>query len=158
MGKPLIVYNKVPILNKWPTNFCRLFWALEQESSFKKLKQLATKAPVLKYINPTKPTKFSVNASSKDLATVLLQEGHPNTYASKALTQTQQHYAQIEREMLAILFGCIRFHEYILWSPKYQGGTDHKPLEAILKKLLHQAPTRLQRMIIAIQKYSITVE
>ena len=28
MGKPLIVYNKVPILNKWLTNFWWLFGAL----------------------------------------------------------------------------------------------------------------------------------
>ena len=70
-------------------------WQREQESSFKKLKQLATEAPVLKYFNPTKPTELSVDASSKGLGAVLIQEGHPITYASKALTQTQQHYAQI---------------------------------------------------------------
>ena len=133
-------------------------WQCEQESSFKKLKQLATEAPVLKYFDPTKPTELSVDASSKGLGAVLIQEGHPITYASKALTQTQQHYAQIEKEMLAILFGCIRFHEYIYGVPNIRVETDHKPLEAILKKPLHQAPTRLQRMIIAIQKYSITVE
>ena len=133
-------------------------WQSEQESSFKKLKQLATEAPVLKYFDPTKPTDLSVDASSKGLGAILLQEGHPIMYASKALTQTQQHYAQIEKEMLAILFGCIRFHEYIYGVPNIRVETDHKPLEAILKKPLHQAPTRLQRMIIAIQKYSITVE
>ena len=60
--------------------------------------------------------------------------------------------------MLATLFGCIRFHEYIYGVPNIRVETDYKPLEAILNKPLHQAPTRLQRMIIAIQKYSITVE
>ena len=34
--------------------------------------------------------------------------------------------------------------------------TDHKPLEMILKKPLHQAPTRLQKTIMAIQKYPVT--
>ena len=33
--------------------------------------------------------------------------------------------------------------------------TDHKPLEAIFKKLLHQAPARFQKMTMSIQKYSI---
>ena len=35
--------------------------------------------------------------------------------------------------------------------------TDHKPLECILWKPLHQAPIMLQRMIMSIQKYPITV-
>jgi len=81
-------------------------WHNNQEQSFKMLKQLAIETPVLKYFDPKKPTKLSVDASSKGLGAVLLQEGHPITYASRALTQTQQNYAQIEKEMLAILFGC----------------------------------------------------
>ena len=35
--------------------------------------------------------------------------------------------------------------------------TDHKPLEIILKKPLHQAPPRLQKMIMTVQKYPIKV-
>jgi len=117
-------------------------WHNDQEQSFKMLKQLATETPVLKYFDPKKPTKLSVDASSKGLGAVLLQEGHPITYASRALTQTQQNYAQIEKEMLAILFGCTRFHEYIYGIPNIEVETDHKPLEAILKKPLHQQGRR----------------
>ena len=35
--------------------------------------------------------------------------------------------------------------------------TDHKPLETIFLKLLASAPTRLQRMILRLQKYSLHV-
>ena len=38
-------------------------WQSEQESSFKKLKELATEAPGLKYFDPTKLTELSVYAS-----------------------------------------------------------------------------------------------
>ena len=41
--------------------------------------------------------------------------------------------------------------------PTVEVETDHKPLEAILKKPFHQAPVRLQRMIITILKYSINL-
>ena len=41
--------------------------------------------------------------------------------------------------------------------PTIEVETDHKPLEAILKKPLHQAPARLQKMILSIQKYSINL-
>jgi len=99
------------------------------------LKQLAIETPVLKYFDPKKPTKLSVDASSKGLRAELLQEGHSITYALRALTQTQQNHAQIEKEMLAILFGCTRFHQYIYELPNIEVETDHKPLEAILKNL-----------------------
>ena len=129
----------------------------EQEKGFKVLKKLATEAPVLKYFDPKKPTKLSVDASSTGLGAVLLQEGHPIAYASKALTDTQKNYAQIEKEMLAIVFGCTHFHEYIYGMPTVEVETDHKPLEANLKKSLHQAPARLQKMIMTIRKYVINL-
>ena len=60
--------------------------------------------------------------------------------------------------MLAIVFGCTRFHGYIFGMPEVEIETDHKPLEMILKKPLHQAPHRLQKMIMTIQKYSLVVK
>ena len=132
-------------------------WQAEQANSFRSLKGLITTAPVLKYFNPSKPTKLSVDASSKGLGAVLIQDNHPIAYASRALTRCQQHYAQIEKEMLAIAFGCTRFHQYIFGMPTVEVETDHKPLEAIFRKPLYQAPARLQKMIMSIQKYSINL-
>ena len=60
--------------------------------------------------------------------------------------------------MLAIVFGCTRFHEYIYGMPQVEIETDHKPLEIILKKPLHQAPARLQKMVLVVQKYPISVK
>ena len=42
-----------------------------------------------------------------------MQEGKPIAYASCALTETQQRYSQIERETLAIVFGCSKFNNFI---------------------------------------------
>ena len=119
----------------------------EQNKSFETLKKQVTEAPILQYFSPDKPVTISVNASSKGMGAVLLQEEHPVAYASKALTSSQQNYAQI---VLAIVFGCTKFHGYIFWATDMEVETDHKPLEMILKKNLHQAPARLQRMILAI--------
>ena len=111
------------------------------------LKHLASSAPVLAYFNPNQPVKLSVDASSKGLGAVLLQNDHPITYTSRALTDTQQQYAQIDKEMLAVVFGCTKFYDYIYGVPNIEVESDHKPLEAILRKPLHQAPLRLQKMI-----------
>ena len=133
-------------------------WTEHQEASFTALKKLVTQAPVLKFFDPAKPVKISVDASSKGMGAILLQDEQPIAYASKALTKSQQNYAQIEKEMLAIVFGCTRFHEYIFGLHSIEVETDHKPLEMILTKPLHQAPTRLQKMIMAIQKYPLSVK
>ena len=69
---------------------------------------------------------------------------------------TQQNYAQIEKEMLATVFGCQKF-DYIYGLPQVTIETDHEPLETILEKPLHTAPARLQRMIMSIQKYPIII-
>ena len=109
-------------------------WTESQEESFKKLKTLVTQSPVLKYFDDSKPVKISVDASSGGLGAVLLQEDQPVAYASKALSRSQINYAQIEKEMLAIVFGCTRFHDYIYGLKEVQVETDHKLLESILKK------------------------
>ena len=63
------------------------------------------------------------------------KEEKPVTFASKSLNTTEQNYAQIEKELYAILFGCKRFHQY-LYGRKVTVQSDHKPLESIMKKPL----------------------
>ena len=86
---------------------------------------------------------LSVDASSKGFGAVLLQNDCPVAHASKSLTPSQENYAQIEKEILAIVFGCERFHDYLYWQRELTVESDHKPLEAILKKPIHQAPLNL---------------
>ena len=51
-------------------------------------------------------------------------------YASRALTSAEQTYAQIEKEMLAIVYGRERFLMYT-HGAKIEVMSDHKPLESI---------------------------
>ena len=132
-------------------------WTDRQDAAIQQLKTAVTIAPVLKFFDPSQPTTISVDASSKGMGAVLLQNQSPIAYASKSLTATQQNYAQIEKEMLAIVFGCQKFHDYVYGLPNVDIETDHKPLETILRKPLHAAPARLQRMMMSIQKYPISV-
>lgn len=77
-------------------------------------------------------------------------------YASRALTETETRYAQIEKEMLAIVFSLETFHQYTFGRP-VRIDSDHKPLEAILQKSLSAAPKRLQGMMLRVQGNDITV-
>ena len=85
-----------------------------------------------------------------------MQENRPIAFASKSLTQAEIGYAQIEKELLAILFGCKRFHQYT-YGRRVTVHSDHKPISAIMRKPISAAPPRLSRMLLQLQKYSIDV-
>ncbi len=59
--------------------------------------------------------------------------------------------------MLAIVFGCHKFHDYTYGLTTVFVETGHKPLESILRNPLYTAPAKLQRMIMSIQRYAIQV-
>ena len=76
---------------------------------------------------------------------------------TRSLTDAESRYAQIEKELLAVQFSLERFHQYI-YGKKVTIESDHKPLEAIVKKALASAPPRLQRILLRMQKYDYTLE
>lgn len=133
-------------------------WSVEQQTSFEKLREALVKVPVLAFYKPGKPIVLSVDASQRGVGAVILQENQPLGYSSRSLTECQQKYAQIEKEMLAIVHGCKRYHYYIFGQPKVFVETDHKPLEQIFKKPLHECPLRLQRMRLSLQRYPLQVQ
>ena len=65
----------------------------------------------------------------------LIQDGQPVAYASRSLTDTEVNYAQIENELLAIVFGMERFETYI-YGRKVMVESDLKPLQTIFKESL----------------------
>ena len=131
-------------------------WDCAQEAAFGKMKTLIDSAGTLSYFDANKSVKLEDDASKHGLGAVLLQNDKPVVCATKCLTPSEQDYAQIEKEMYAIVFGTERFHQYIYGRP-VEIITDHKPLEAILRKPLSAAPPRLQRMMLRLQKYEINV-
>lgn len=65
--------------------------------------------------------------------------------------------AQIEKELLSIVFATQKFHNYI-YGKRINVTTDHKPLISILnKKISEILSTRLQRMRIKLLKYQINI-
>ena len=72
----------------------------------------------------------------------------------KSLTSAEYAYAQIEKELLAIVFSCKKFHSYIYGRTDVVVETDHLPLVRIFEKPLHLVPLRLQRMRMTLQQYS----
>ena len=85
-----------------------------------------------------------------------MQDGKPIVYASRALTTTERNYAQIEKELLAIVFGAERYHQFT-YGRHVMVESDHKQLETIFSKPLASAPKRLQKMIMRLQRYDLVI-
>ncbi len=78
--------------------------------AFEKIKTIfANYEPgVLTYYDVTKPVKLQVDTSKSGFRAVLIQSNMPVVYASKSLTLVEARFAQIEKELLAVVFGCNR--------------------------------------------------
>ena len=59
--------------------------------------------------------------------------------------------------MLACVFGAERFHTYV-FGHEFTIESDHKPLEQINLKNLADTPARLQRMLLRLQNYDVTIK
>ena len=130
-------------------------WEETHTIAVTKLKEAIT-SRIIGFYDVAKPISIEVDASMKGLGACLVQEGKPIAFASKTLTTTQSHYSNIEREMLAVVYGVERFTSY-LYGRSFTVVSDHKPLEMIARKALSSAPPRLQRMLLKIQGYDYSV-
>ena len=131
-------------------------WCPHHSSALQTLKSTLTQAPVLRYYDHKQPLTLQADSSKDGLGACLLQDGRPVCYASRALTDTEKRYAQIEKELLAIVFAAKRFHQYVYGRP-VTVQSDHKPLEVIVRKPLSKAPARLQGMLLQLQRYDLQV-
>ena len=132
-------------------------WDKPQQQAFDTAKNLVTVQPVLKFYDVKQEVTLQCDSSEKALGTTLMQNGQPVAFASRALSKTEQAYAQIEKELLAIVFGCERFSQYLIGKEAINVESDHKPLEVIFRKSLLSAPRRLQRMLLRLQRYNLKV-
>ena len=137
-------------------------WGEPQQSSFDRVKEALIVSPVLALFNPNLETILSADASSHGLGAVLMQrqesgEVKPVSYVSRAMTQTEQRYAQIEKEALAFTWACERLSDYLI-GLQFHVQTDHKPLVPLFSsKNLEELPLRVQRFRMRMMRFQYTI-
>ena len=129
-------------------------WKSEQQNAFETIKQVIMILPVLTYFGKTKKHIIQCDASKKGLGAVLLQESKPVRYVSRALTETEQRYSNIERKLLAIVFTLERLNHYT-FGRTITVQSDHQPLQSIWKKSIGLASPRLQRLLLRLAHYDL---
>ncbi|UYV63972.1 K02A2.6-like [Cordylochernes scorpioides] len=132
-------------------------WNDLRDRDYRDLKLQLTSAPCLRHFDPKLDIEISTNASSNGLGAVLQQQGAPITYSSTAQSAAQNKYSQIEKELLAVYFGCKRNHLY-LYGRKLTAFTDHKPLLTIMEKTMVDLSPRLQRLVLQLQHYDFDLK
>lgn len=137
-------------------------WGPDQDRAFSEVKKELTQPSVLALYNPKSKTKVAADASSFGLGAVLMQEQddvwRPVSYASRAMSETERHYAQIEKEALAVTWACEKFRSYLL-GLTFTIETDHKPLVPLLStKCLNSLPPRLIRFRLRLSSFSYTIQ
>ena len=121
--------DETEVLRKLTERDAEWCWLPAHADALAHVKEMIVTAPVLAYYDVSKPVVIQCDASQTGLGAALLQEGCPVAYSSRVMTPTEQNYAQIEKELLAIVFACEKFDQYIFGRSDVVVQSDHKPLE-----------------------------
>lgn len=104
-------------------------WTAAATLAFEQLKTAMISAPVLALPNYTKNFVLESDASGTGLGAVLMQEGHPIAYWSKALSLKDQALSTYEKELMAVL----KWRYYLL-GRHFIIKTDHQSLKYLLEQ------------------------
>jgi hypothetical protein len=103
------------------------------------------------------PYILQTHASRVAISAILCQrlddgKEHVISYASRKLLPRETKYSVIELELLAVVFGVIKFNHYV-YGNKIELQSDHRPL-SFLSSLLEHSP-RLARWNLILSSYDI---
>ena len=135
-------------------------WGKEQERSFVQLKRDLADSSILAYFDKDAQTRVVADASPVGLGAVLVQEKNGQSravaYASRSLSPVERRYSQTEKEALALVWACERFHLYLYGLEEFDLVTDHEALKCIFSR--RSTPSlRVERWVLRLQSYNYKV-
>ena len=121
-------------------------WTQAQQQAFEQVKDAIMTDCLMAYYDTQKKTTLTVDASPYGLGAILSNVEKDGTAwhvacASCSLTEVEQKYSHTEKEALAVVWGCERFHTHPI-GMKFDLFTDHKALEVIFTPL-SKPPARI---------------
>ncbi|GKE59631.1 putative nucleotidyltransferase, ribonuclease H [Tanacetum coccineum] len=99
-------------------------WDEECQASFESLKKAVMEEPVLRLPDVTMPFELHTDASYFAIGGVLMQDGHPISFESRKLNETERKYTVQEKEMTAIVH-CLRIWRHYLFGSRFVIKTDN---------------------------------
>ncbi len=154
----------VPTINAYMNDFRHLLkahtawtWTATETETFNKIKKAITEIQPLMAIRPGEKLILSADASSYGLGAALMQrneagEEHPVFFASRMMNDTELKYAQVDKELLALVWAMERL-DPLIYGQRITVQTDHKPLLGLLKKPMAHMSPRQQRLVSRTMRY-----
>ena len=104
-------------------------WSSECAKAFQAAKNHLTSAVVLTHYDSSLPITLAADASAYGVGAVIShvfpdKSERPIAFASRTLSSSEQNYAQLQKEALALVFGVQKFHRY-LYGRNFTLITDH---------------------------------
>jgi hypothetical protein len=111
-------------------------WTQDHHLAFEALKQALILAPVLALPNIDRPFIIETDACDVGVGAVLMQDGHPLAFLSKALGPKSRGLSTYEKEYMVILLAVQQWRSY-LQQGEFLVYTDHKSLSQLNEQRLH---------------------
>nr|CAD1820600.1 unnamed protein product [Ananas comosus var. bracteatus] len=108
-------------------------WNDEASLAFNALKEAMVSAPVLALPNFSTTFILECDASGIGIGGVLMQEGRPIAFTSKALSEKHRALPTYEKEMMAILHAVNKWRQYLL-GRHFIIYTDHRSLKYLMEQ------------------------
>jgi len=138
-------------------------WSDTHSKAIDKIKQSLIQH-ALAYFDVTKATEIIADASPVGLGAVLMQaqSALPGdtkiiSFASRTLADVEKRYSHIEKEGLAAVWACEKFHLYI-YGHSFTLTTDNKALEYIFNNPKTKTPARIERWCLRLAQYTYTIK
>ena len=125
---------------------CKFVWTNQCDISFQMLKDTLCSAPILKYLDTTKPYTLYKDAGKYGWIGILTQRhtstvngmeitmGHPVSYVSGLFWGSQLNWAVLTKEAYAIYMS-IKKSTFYLTGHEITLRSDHLPLKKFLRKM-----------------------
>lgn len=134
-------------------------WGETEENAMTEVKRLLTTAPVLRFVDPSRPLRVATDWSVTGIGAVLSQFDDSGReyvcgYLSKTCTPAESRYSAFKGELLAVLWACEKWKHY-LGGRQFELMTDHKALEWLLTA--KELPPSLARWVLRLDEFDIKV-
>jgi hypothetical protein len=131
-------------------------WTGVEKEALEGLKEAAT-GEILSYFN------INLDASPIGLGAILVQVNPMDeddvriiAYASRSLSDVERRYSQLEKECLAMVYGCEKFHVYV-YGREFLIDTDAKALAYIFNNPVRKTPVRIERWLLRLMPYNFII-
>ncbi|XP_043213930.1 uncharacterized protein K02A2.6-like [Amphibalanus amphitrite] len=137
-------------------------WTEEMTAALEDVKSAILNSSALAPFDPSLQTFVTTDASDVGLGAVLSQI-HPDgervvAFASSTLSAAQRKYSVTDREGLACVWACQKWHKY-LWGKEFVLRTDHAALRSLLSaKGIGRASMRMSRWAVKLMNYAFQVQ